>query len=654
MRLLYAFVSGFMLMMPCAAQLPQIIKRPQQVPSTYKTTYVRELETTLKYSAQGGVTGNEAIYVNHLLAYSKTALINSGGIYYTWNQGEAYLNAILTRLLQSLPDTFITRPHVYMGFDSEFNASALHDGTFIFNVGSFLYLDNEAEIAAILAHELAHYLQQHVIESVKLYYTSAFDTLNGKKERLAYNSQIFSMNRNRESEADSIGFTIFAKSGYKPSAFVSVNKKLNNYSESFKRFFTVRAARSKPGFSTHPAGEARIAFAQRQLASLSDTSGAYFIQPQADFVAIKKQARIETMEEMLLNGDYALCMEMSFMNYLQDTADNNNIYYILESMRKYCFSTMAHRSAVFLSSLYYSGAYYLSGDAVVNALTPSVMRRLDKVFPADKIESIVQDKHLLEHPGKVHGTRETFEYFADIARRRKLLDCYLSIALHHAFGDQNQMFNNPRFDENIEAYARVDTARYRDYALYLIGLRDTKPYKNNLSAVYFSNQYTYEYINKNPVTGYYNYDSLENQAYRQLKKDATKKGRDFFNVKTLSENNVDLPVYLSQFETLIATSDPEMVIQVVVINNATFSLLYFDPFYYYQFIKGKNYDEVIFVDVYDETEVSKNQTAPIVEYTEEAFLGRTIYQYRLSRFPSEKFSRKKDHQKSFTSLKLKK
>ena len=46
------------------------------------------------------------------------------------------------------------------------NAFCLADGTFVVNMGLFNVLDNEAQVASVLSHELAHYLLEHTLKSL--------------------------------------------------------------------------------------------------------------------------------------------------------------------------------------------------------------------------------------------------------------------------------------------------------------------------------------------------------------------------------------------------------------------------------------------------------------------------------------------------------
>ncbi len=90
-------------------------------------------------------------------AVAKQSDLFRGHLYVDWHALENYLNTILDSIT---PPHLLTQSklHVYPTTDPTENAFSLHDGTIYFNVGLMAEIQNEAALAHVLAHEIAHYL----------------------------------------------------------------------------------------------------------------------------------------------------------------------------------------------------------------------------------------------------------------------------------------------------------------------------------------------------------------------------------------------------------------------------------------------------------------------------------------------------------------
>jgi predicted Zn-dependent protease len=109
---------------------------------------------------------------------------------YTDHELEAYLLEIISKLQR---DTHPTPPfRVRLIRDPYLDAFAFPDGTIYIHTGILARLDNEAQIAALLAHEMSHCLHRH--------------SLKVTPDRI----------RTLEMEADLAGFELMTKAGYDP------------------------------------------------------------------------------------------------------------------------------------------------------------------------------------------------------------------------------------------------------------------------------------------------------------------------------------------------------------------------------------------------------------------------------------------------------
>src|SRR5690242_7172776 len=137
------------------------------------------------------------------------------------------------------------------------NAFALPGGFFFVNSGLILNADNEAELAGVMAHEIAHVAARHgtrqATRGTIINYASLPLVFMGgwagyaiqEAASLAVPLGFLAFSRGFEKEADMLGLQYLDKAGYDPTAFVDFFEKI----ESLEK--------KKPGtiakvFSTHP------------------------------------------------------------------------------------------------------------------------------------------------------------------------------------------------------------------------------------------------------------------------------------------------------------------------------------------------------------------------------------------------------------------
>ena len=123
------------------------------------------------------------------------------------------------------------------------NAFCLPNGTIIVNLGMFDLVDNEHQLAAVLAHEIGHKSLNHNLISIQKYYQTTPIDLEKIKEikKSKYNRADLALefaketfyknakeNRKMELQADSIGYVLFKQSGFEKTQFIEAMKKIEN------------------------------------------------------------------------------------------------------------------------------------------------------------------------------------------------------------------------------------------------------------------------------------------------------------------------------------------------------------------------------------------------------------------------------------------
>lgn len=189
------------------------------------------------------------------------------------------------------------------------NAFAFFGGHIGMHTGLIARADNESEVASVLAHEIAHVTQRHIARRMQAQQRAAPLTLVSMlggvllamadpnagmaaitaSQAAAAQLQI-NYTRSNEQEADRIGISMLARSGFDPRGAESFFGKLAEASRN--------VSRPPQRLVTHPFSEARIADARARLESLPKVN----VSPSLAFHLAK--ARI--LARHSFDEDYAL------------------------------------------------------------------------------------------------------------------------------------------------------------------------------------------------------------------------------------------------------------------------------------------------------------------------------------------------------------
>ncbi|HEX8098247.1 MAG TPA: M48 family metallopeptidase [Pyrinomonadaceae bacterium] len=140
----------------------------------------------------------------------------------------------------------------------EVNAFALPGGFFYVNKGLILAADNEAELAGVMAHEIAHVAARHAVENQAKATAAQYAilipaiVLGGGLGQIIYEGGNFAallgfmkFSRAAESEADKLGAQYLYAAGYDPNAMATMFEKLSAQNKK-KPGFIAKA------FASHP------------------------------------------------------------------------------------------------------------------------------------------------------------------------------------------------------------------------------------------------------------------------------------------------------------------------------------------------------------------------------------------------------------------
>jgi hypothetical protein len=175
----------------------------------------------------------------------------------------------------------------------EVNAFALPGGFFYVNKGLILAADNEAEVAGVMAHEIAHVAARHAMEnqakgmlaqigltagSIFLGGLGGLAILNGAQFGALLGFMKFS--RDAESEADMLGVEYLWAAGYDPNAMSTMFEKL------------AAKNKKKPGtfsklFETHPQSVDRMEATRQLVARFPDKEE--YVLSTSEFQKVKNR-----------------------------------------------------------------------------------------------------------------------------------------------------------------------------------------------------------------------------------------------------------------------------------------------------------------------------------------------------------------------------
>jgi hypothetical protein len=265
-------------------------------------------------------------------------------------EAHGYLQSVLQRILSVNPELKGTEVRVIFTRDWWPNAYCMTDGTIAINAGLLIYLNNEAELAFVISHELSHWYLDHMGQYVKNYvekinsdeFQKELKRLSREQYRVNEQLEKFAKkivfdsrqhNRDKEAEADMQALKFMIRTGYDCDAIRStlqlldkiddtlILKRLNveqvlNFNEyPFKKKWIEKEStifsqldendgpltqKEKDSLKTHPDCSKRILLLSDSLAKAPQ--GKKFIVDEIIFNKLKKDFFFE-MDEQCFRGD---------------------------------------------------------------------------------------------------------------------------------------------------------------------------------------------------------------------------------------------------------------------------------------------------------------------------------------------------------------
>lgn len=238
-----------------------------------------------------------------------------------------YVNKVADELLKN-NQTVRQQIKIYVTKSTAVNAYAFDKGYIFINLGLLAQLENEAQLAYILSHEITHVLKKHsvnqYIKNIKLD-NSAGNYERGNEDKVLAR---YSFSKEQETEADVEGLILFKQSNY---SVKTINRAFDVMQYSYlpfelpefkKSFFEdefliipdtlilkkVSEIKSNDDYddskSTHPNIRKRRASIEMELKVPDEASRKKYIVSEEEFKKSREIARFELCKNYLVERDY--------------------------------------------------------------------------------------------------------------------------------------------------------------------------------------------------------------------------------------------------------------------------------------------------------------------------------------------------------------
>ncbi len=277
-------------------------------------------------------------------------ILQSGRVLFN-DPASVYVNKVLAKLpIKGERKLTKKKPRAYILNSAAVNAFATDQGIIFVTLGLLANLENEAQLAFILSHELVHIKHRHAInkfvKSKDIDRTSRRGRNVGKigLDKNIFRKSMYS--RKLEEEADEEGLDIFLKSEYDPQAILNTFKILHYsylpYDEvPFEKSFfedanyilnedlwldEVKAVSAidnheEDEHSSHPSSIKRMEKLESSIPAKDGNTKSAFLLPEADFKNIRERARNQIPYLNLYSENFPQSIYTSYLG-LKEQGDN--------------------------------------------------------------------------------------------------------------------------------------------------------------------------------------------------------------------------------------------------------------------------------------------------------------------------------------------
>lgn len=190
---------------------------------------------------------------------------------------EAQLNDYVHRVFCKTVGPECASIRIYLMRTAYFNANMAPNGAMQIWSGLFLRTRDEAQLAAVLAHEFAHYKERHSLmlfrqakaKAASATFLAMFG-LVGALFALGEISALFRFSREMEARADALSVEMIAKAGYDPMAASRIWEQIGAEADATAAARNTKSRKDKNGgmFASHPPTTERLSTLKALAASI--------------------------------------------------------------------------------------------------------------------------------------------------------------------------------------------------------------------------------------------------------------------------------------------------------------------------------------------------------------------------------------------------
>lgn len=331
----------------------QLLQNEGDLPEDFITSsavkYEKEIEALDKRLKRKDKKDQEQFFLES--NYTIDDLLLSGQVFYN-NEVTRYVNKVADKILKDDP-VFRKQLRIYVVRSSSVNAFATNQGIILVNMGLLAQLENEAQLAYILCHEMIHVKHAHALDMfLEAKNIDRYTDQQQLFKKTNYSDVLVAKNhysKELETEADDKGLDLYLKTDYSLEALDGVFDVLqysylpfdevvfdqtffNNEFITIPTNFFMEATELNPievteeedaSKSTHPSVYTRRASIKNRVGGIKNGTKKEFLLPKSAFDKVQKMARYELVYYHLRN--FRL-QDAIYATYLLMRTDPNSKY----------------------------------------------------------------------------------------------------------------------------------------------------------------------------------------------------------------------------------------------------------------------------------------------------------------------------------------
>ncbi len=306
------------------------------IPTDFTQMTYAKIKDDLKKERTSLKGKNEKIFLEGI-HYSIDEMLHSGRVIYG-DEITLYLNSVAQKLLKD-DATLQKELRFYTLKSNVSNAFSTDQGIVFVTTGLISQLTNEAQLAYVLAHEISHYTEKHVVE------TFDWKTKTDRRDRTI--EKLSQYSKEKEFDADKIGLKMFHAAGYSkdeilptfdvlmfsylPFDEVAIAKTYFNSANMYvpenmfsTEKYPIKAMENEDDSkSSHPNIQKRKEAVTKEIASFNNWGKTVYFLGEEKFKYIRKIARFESIRNDVIDANYA---DAIYSIFLLEREYPNSIY----------------------------------------------------------------------------------------------------------------------------------------------------------------------------------------------------------------------------------------------------------------------------------------------------------------------------------------